>query len=146
MASRTVKVLATVVAIGLLIAVGVLAATWVWLQQNADRLKVVEQEAMREGAHLGSGEHASVCEAEALRRLPTLDGVLDEARNKRFLTACLKVAKIDDAYCEGVPPRDQVMASARWAVARCEKAGRGGDASCTRLVGAIQERCLKQRS
>ena len=135
------------------IAIGVVAAVlvagfatcggvYVWLQANGERLQEEGKAVMKEGGGFGMGKDAAACVTEAVRRLPTLDGIIAEATNKVFLESCLKTARVDAPFCEGVPPRNEIMQSATWAVARCEALGKGGDQACSRLVGAIQERCL----
>lgn len=116
---------------------------YLWLRNNGDRLRAEGMATMKAGAEFGQGKDASACVAEAVRRLATVDGIVAEAGNKVFLESCLKTARLDSAVCEGVPPRDEIIRSATWAIVRCEALGKGGDKPCTRLVGAIQERCLK---
>lgn len=116
-----------------------------WLYLNADRLSEQGKAAMRDGAHFGGGKQAPACVEEALRRLDQRElGILGEATNKVFLEACLDVAVLPPGFCDGVAPRDQIIASASWALRRCEEAGRANHQPCTRLVGAIQERCLER--
>ena len=116
-----------------------------WLFANSDRLTEQGKAAMHDGARFGGGQQAPTCVEEALRRLEQADlGILGEATNKVFLEACLDVPKLPPGFCEGVPPRDQIIKSATWAMSRCAQAGRANSQPCTRLVGAIQEKCLEQ--
>lgn len=117
-----------------------------WLYSSSDRLAAEGKAAMREGAHFGGGKGAEECVGEALRRLSTQDlGIVGEATNKVFLEACLDVAQAPPGFCHGVPPRDEILKTATWLLARCEGAGRPNDQPCTRLLGAIQEYCLEPR-
>lgn len=120
---------------------------FIWFQANADELRASGKATLREGASFGSGKDARACIDEGLRRLPAAQasGIVAEATNKVFVESCLKIAKVDDTFCVGVPPRDEIMQSATWAVQTCAAAGKPGDQACARLVGAIQERCLKRR-
>lgn len=143
--SRGWRIAALVGAGLLLLVLGTCGGVYAWFQMNADRLAEQGKAAMRDGAHFGGGQQAPVCVAEALRRLTQGElGIVGEATNKVFLESCLDVAKRPTGFCDGVPPRDQIIASASWALARCEALGQGGSQPCTRLVGAIQENCLER--
>ncbi len=129
-------------------ALGVLLATCggaaAWLYANSDRLAEQGKATMREGAHFGGGKDAPACVDEALRRLYASDlGIIGEATNKVFLEACLDVAKRPPGFCDGAPPRGEILKSADWLLERCQAAGHPNDQPCTRLLGAIQERCLE---
>lgn len=131
-----------VVLLGLALIGGVAA----WLYGNSDRLAEEGKAAMHDGAHFGGGKEAPACVDEALRRLKEQDlGIIGEATNKVFLEACLDVTKRPAGFCDGVPPRDEILKSASWLLSRCEAAGRANDQPCTRLLGAVQESCLEVR-
>lgn len=117
---------------------------YLWLQSNSERLREEGKAVMREGGGFGIGKDAPACVSEAVRRLPTVEGILAEATNKVFLESCLKTARVDAAFCQDVPARDQIMQSATWALMRCGALGKPSDPACSRLVGAIQERCGKR--
>lgn len=117
-----------------------------WFYGNSEALAEQGKAAMRDGAHFGGGKDANACVDEALRRLRELDlGFIGEATNKVFLEACLDVASRPAGFCDGVPPRDEILQSAGWLLARCEALGRPDDQPCTRLLGAVQESCLEKR-
>jgi hypothetical protein len=137
---KAAKVVLIVAALLLLALVGAGALGWFWLQNNSARLREEGKAAMQDGAHFGSGKSTRECVDEALRRLTPELGIIDEAKNKTFLTACLKVADLDRSLCNGVPPRKEIIETANWAVSFCNSHGRP-DQACTRLVGALQERC-----
>lgn len=143
--TRGVKI-ALFVALGfVLVVLGTCGGVYAWFQANAERLAAEGKASMREGAHFGGGKEAPACVEEALRRLDQGDlGIVGEAKNKTFLEACLGVATRPAGFCDGIPPRDQIIASATWALDRCAALGRPQSQPCTRLVGAIQERCLLQ--
>jgi hypothetical protein len=141
-AGKIVLIVVAVIVVGIAAAIG--GGYW-WVQKNAPRLQEEGKAAMKEGAHFGSGKPITACLDEALRRLTPETGIMDEAKNKQFFSACMKVADMTPDFCVGVPPRGEIMQTATWAVAKCNELGRN-DKECTRLVGAIQERCLKQPS
>jgi hypothetical protein len=126
----------------LLIVFGTCGAGYLWLQSNSEELREAGKAAVREGQAWGRGKTGADCVNEGLTRLASVSGVVAEATNKVFVEACLKVSHVDDAFCMGVPPRNEIMQSATWALERCAALGKADDPACTRLVGAIQERCL----
>lgn len=135
--------IAGLIVLALLLVLGaVCGGGYLWLQSNSERLKDEAKDAMRDGAHHGSGQPATVCVQEAVRRLDAIDGVIAEARNKVFLEACLKVATLPERFCDGVPPRGELLATVGWASDLCTSLGRPGDQQCGRLVGAVQQRCV----
>lgn len=135
---------AIVVVIGLVLVVGgTCGGIAFWLNAHGDELQAKGKVVMQEGAAFGKDKPARACVDEGLRRLALLDGIMAEATNKVFVESCLKTATMDAQFCIGVPPRNEIMQSATWAVSTCAAYGKPGDQACSRLVGAIQERCLK---
>lgn len=135
------KILAALAGVSVLLVVAAVGAGFLWLQNNADTLAEQGKAAMRDGYDFGRGKQATACLDEALARLSDTSGLIAEATNKVWLASCFKSADIPPGFCDDVPPRSEIVQSATWAVGRCEKAGRK-DQPCTRLVGAVQERCL----
>lgn len=140
--SRAVKILLGIAGVAVLLILALLIGGFLYLQANRERLAADGSTLLREGAHFGSGRDAQACLDEALRRLEAASDILDEARNKAWLAACLKTAAVSTGFCGDIPPRQEIWASATWAAQRCEKAGRKGQQPCARLIGAVQERCL----
>lgn len=135
---KILAALAAVVVFGLGAA---LVGGFFWLQSHSEELAVQGKAALRAGHEFGRGKEAPACVDEALGRLGGSPGIVAEATNKVWLAACLKSARVPAGYCDDVPPRNEIMRSATWALERCAELGRE-DQPCTRLVGAIQERCL----
>lgn len=124
----------------LLCAVGA-GAVYFWVDKNKDRLKDVGQRAHREAEAFAANNDATACVQETLRRLDERSGIVDEAEHKIFLRACLDKAQRPADFCEGVPARGEYIATAEWAVKKCQALGRAGNQPCGRLVQAIQEAC-----
>ena len=152
------KVAAIVVAI-VVVAVGAaIGAGWWWLRAHKDELQRTGKESFRDGAHYGIGKDANACVVEAERRLRhvgsspvsssvssvSFDGILGEAANKVFLEGCLKASTMPPSFCDGVPKRDDMTASVRWLSTKCATLGDARE-PCTRLLGAVQERCEAPR-
>ena len=136
------KIVGIVVAVIVVLGGVTCGGAYLWFRQNSERLATEGKAAMDEGKNFGTGKSAQVCVDEALRRLTGDLGIIGEAQNKVFFESCLKVATLPEGFCKDIPPRSEIMRTATWAVARCASLSRS-DQPCTRLVGAIQERCQK---
>jgi hypothetical protein len=112
-----------------------------WFNENKEKLKGVSERAKNEGAAFAYQHDADECVNEALRRLENHRGIIEQAQNKIFLKACLEKAERAPQFCLGVPPRSEILESARWAVDRCVDKGKTGDQDCARLMQAVQEAC-----
>lgn len=122
-----------------------LGAYW-WFDTNKDKLKGVGERAKKEGAAFAYQRDAEACVDEALRRLAERSGIVDQAEHKLFLKACLEKADRPAAFCDGVPPRTEIMLSATWAIDRCAQKGRTENQDCSRLMQAVQEACQSSPS
>lgn len=114
---------------------------WSWYGANKDKLKGVSERAKKEGAAFAFNRTDDACLDEALRRLSSRSGIIDQAEHKLFLKACLEKAARSPDFCTGVPPRSELMAFAHWAVERCAAKGKPGDQDCSRLMQSVQEAC-----
>lgn len=116
-------------------------AGYVWFTENKDKLKGVGDRAKSEGAAFAYNRTAEDCVDEALRRLENHRGIVEQAENKLFIKACLEKAQRPPQFCDGVPPRSELMATATWSVERCVAKGKTNDQDCARLMQAIVEAC-----
>ncbi|MDP1824312.1 MAG: hypothetical protein Q8L48_13745 [Archangium sp.] len=117
------------------------AGAYFWFNENKDKLKGVGERAKKEGSAFAYQHDSNECVDEALRRLGERNGIVDQAEHKLFLKACLGKAARPAGFCEGVPPRSEIMLSATWAVERCVAKGRAQDQDCARMMQAVQEAC-----
>mgnify|MGYP001587412782 CR=1 FL=1 len=115
--------------------------TYFWFNENKYKLKRVGERAKKEGARFAYEHDSNECVDEALRRLAERSSIIDQAEHKLFLKACLEKATRPAAFCEGVPPRSEIMLSATWAVERCVAKGKTQDQDCARMMQAVQEAC-----
>lgn len=135
------KVVLAVVGLGVagLVALGV--GGYLWLQKNKGALAETGKKAVDEGRAFGHGQAAPACIQQALRQNDTDPGFVREVAHGLFLRACLAAAAEGSLDCTKVPRRDQLMASATWAVAECAALGRTNDQACGRLMQRVQEHC-----
>ncbi len=135
------KVLLIVFAIlAVLLAVGVFLGIR-WFQSQRGQLHEQGQQLMAEAREFGRGKEAKACMSEAFTRLRACDGFICEAKVNVFLKTCLDVAEVPPGFCDGVPRRDEIMATARWTIDQCTKYDLAGHQPCNRLMRAVQEHC-----
>ncbi|HEX2062599.1 MAG TPA: hypothetical protein VHK90_17800 [Thermoanaerobaculia bacterium] len=136
------KVILVILAIGcVLVAVGVVVAAR-YIKQNAPQWREQGEVVRAEGIAFGRGKEANACVDEAMARLQRCDDLMMcEVRTKLFLSACLGAATRPEGFCSGVPKRDEILASAQWAVRECARRGQANSQRCTRVIAAVQEVC-----
>jgi hypothetical protein len=124
---------------------GVIAITAVvlWFRSNADELRAGGTAAMEEGQKFGAGKTADACIKEALTRGDTCGstGFMCEVKQKLFLQQCLGSSEIPAGFCDGVPPKSEILSSTSWLLKKCAGYGRGDDQRCGRLLQAVTEHC-----
>ena len=113
-----------------------------WLNANKDELKADGDKAKTDGEAFGRSSDATSCVTEGLRRLEQERGIVKQALDHLFVEHCLLVATRPDDFCQGVPPRGEVVATATWAVEQCTARERGGDQDCARLMHVVQKVCF----
>ncbi len=119
------------------------AGVYWWFGENKDRLKGVSERAKKEGAAFAFNSTDEGCLDEALRRLTARSSIIDQAEHKIFLKACLEKVEHSASFCEGVPPRSEIMAFAQWSVERCAAKGKPGNQECSRMMQSVQEACQR---
>lgn len=62
---------------------------------------------------------------------------------KIFLGSCFSTAARSPELCTDIPPRSEIVRSARWAVDECARRGMTGSNPCSRLLGDIQKYCTE---
>lgn len=119
-------------------------AAW-WVSSNADQLKERTHRLKAEGEAFGKDRGWQACEPEALRRADgcTIGNIMCEVAQGFFFEACLTAGTPDARLCDGVPRKDEILASVTWSLSRCAAADHPDDQRCTRLMGAIQRHCGK---
>ncbi len=127
--------------LGLLFALGVAGVAF-WWHRNKTRLFEESKQAGSEGVQFATGRAQVDCVDEGLRRGKSCGaaGFLCEATNQIFMESCLEHAAPTPGFCDGVPPRDEIMSTSAWLLRECE---RRGDRSqrCTRMLQRVPDAC-----
>jgi len=62
------------------------------------------------------------------------------------MSSCLRTATTPDGYCDNVPKQTDLMQSARWQYAECDRRGWGVNERCARVISTLQEHCARQNA
>jgi hypothetical protein len=138
------KVILLILVIGIALAVLAVFLGIRWFRSHEGELREQGRAVVAEGQDFGRGKDAEACVAESFARLKRCDGFICEAKTKVFLQHCVSTSNVPPAFCEGVPRRSEILASATWALEECARRRLANDRPCTRLVGALQEACEKR--
>ena len=133
------KVLLAIFAIiaALLIAGGFIGYHWV--MKNKGQLMV----SRKEGAAFGRDKDAAQCIDTALSRI---DGSLTKTIAARtFVAGCLTTASGTSELCATIPPPDEFMKRARWAIDRCRERGSVDQQGCTQVFQEVEQSCARRR-
>ncbi len=128
---------------GVLAFLGLLAIGGIywWVTANKDRLLAVGEEGAREGETFASDREQSECVDEGIRKLSSCNGLMCEAQVKIFTETCIREAEPTPGFCDGVPPKSEIVKASMWAINECSRRGKPNNQRCTRLVQAVLEAC-----
>ncbi len=93
-----------------------------------------------QGAEFGESADAQECLLKTFEIYAEGPGVKQGMVCRGFLDACLSKSSPAPGFCEGVPTKNEIVASAKWRLSVCGRAGHG-DESCHMLLEPVQEYC-----
>ncbi len=114
-----------------------------WISQNKDRWKQEGLQVKAEAAEFGKTHNAQQCLDEALHRSDQCTGFKCHTLTDIFLRNALKTSQATPGFCDGVPPKTDIMRTATWQNERCRQMGRAQDTFCGNLVREIQKHCTE---
>ena len=115
-------------------------AGYSWYSKHGRQLKEAARRARAEGVQLGEETDDQGCLDETLTRHRQAGGLAQAIADDVFLEGCLSRSEQTDDFCDGVPKRRQVMASATWQIKRCAGAG-FSDPFCRQIFVEVQDYC-----
>jgi hypothetical protein len=133
--------------IGGLFLLGIIAIAGVvyYVYQNKDRWVQSAERLVREGREFGAKTNNAGCLEEALSRHKRDKSITGRISTQGFLTICLQASEPSPGFCEGVPPQNEIMKSANWALKKCADAGLQNDQGCQQIFGAVQSYCHRRK-
>jgi hypothetical protein len=122
--NRTSKIVVAVLGISIVASV---AGTVIWWRTSADKMFDDMKVARKAGEVMGRTMTESGCLTATLDEQKTnpknaFNIVAQMTRTMQF-EGCLKTSKIEDKFCDGVPPADKVLQFGVWANAVCVQHG-----------------------
>ncbi len=126
----------------LIVVVAIIAgvAGYSWYSKHGRQFMESARQAQSEGVQFGEETDDQGCLDEALARHKQAGGFAQSIAHDLFLKGCLSASEQTDGFCDGVPKRSQVMASAGWQIKKCAGAGLN-DPFCRRIFAQVQEYC-----
>ena len=115
-----------------------------WLSENRGRLREAGKQAQAEAEAYAASHNQTECMEEGLRKLSECSGIalVCEGVTKAFTVACLRKAGKVEGFCEGVPPKREIIQTSLWVVSSCERWGRpSDDQKCHRFMQSVPEAC-----
>ena len=123
------------------IGVIVIGAMALFLKSKGTELVTKGRQVSEQGQAFGRYVTESECLTESLTRYRSETGMINAVKQSVWLRGCLEPSTAEPDFCAGVPPRDELNASASWLVERCRQYGFSGDANCPNILQAMQGYC-----
>ncbi len=138
-AGKIVLIVSGIIGLILLIIIG---SGVYWWQTKGQEFMEAGRKAAIAGEKFGKSTEEKGCLDFALNRLDACTSMSCEIYNSVFLANCLSESNKTSGFCKGIPPQSEIMQSARWRLAACEKLGRKGQ-RCPRMMGVVQKYCTQ---
>ncbi len=114
-----------------------------YVGRHKDEWLAAGKKADEEGRAYAAGKTVNDCVDESLRHLRACSGIGCEVRVQVFLSGCLKVAAPSPELCAAIPPRGEIMETAKWSLAECARRGLPNSQPCSRLFQEVQRHCAE---
>jgi hypothetical protein len=112
-----------------------------WAAKNKDRLASEGKKVMVEAEAYAASHNQNDCVEEGLRRVDACSGFVCEGMAKVFTSTCVKKAQKVEGFCDGVPPKSEIIKTSLWIVEECDRRGKTGSQQCNRLMQEVPEAC-----
>jgi hypothetical protein len=133
------RILLAVGAVVLLVGMAGASAFWYGTRLGAE-LAASGKNPFVAGTDFGKRTDQSSCIAEALAPARRDGGTQALLEAHLFLKGCLAASHPTPGFCGGVPPSGEILASATWAVDKCDALGVPGH-FCQQLMRDVQAAC-----
>jgi hypothetical protein len=115
---------------------------WWWFNTQGRAYLEDAKTSYKEGQAAGARMNEQACMEAALEehRTPEGSSMGGSLKNNLRFSGCLNKSSVLPTFCEGVPPPDEIMASARWSDAACKQHG-FSDQYCPQLLQTVGKYC-----
>jgi hypothetical protein len=114
----TLIVIGSIILIVMVMGVG----GYTWWKYNGEIMMQDAQAADGEGRRFGAGKDSTACMEEGVRRAKGI-GFSGAVAARVFLESCLKAAKLEAGFCDGVPSPTELLKSVSWQAQLNQKYG-----------------------
>ena len=129
-----------VIVILLTLTVVLAGAGWYFWSKHLDPLLQGGRAQRAQGLEFGESADARECLMKAFEIYAEEPGFKRGMLCRIFLDSCLSTSSPSSGFCQGVPAKNEIVASAKWRVSVCGREGHGHD-SCHMLLDPLQEYC-----
>src|SRR5262245_45467371 len=115
---------------------------WWWWQHGSAEFKEGFNQAYFQGQERGAATDESACLSEAVSRLRSEPepSMLQVIRDNLELSGCLEASRAVVTFCDGVPPKDELLSTVSWATHACTS--RNVDSSkCGQTMKQVVDYC-----
>lgn len=140
---------------GCLIAIGIIALTFIlvaggiifWIKSNEGKFESMRIEIEKEVEEFATDADSWDCLNEALERIPDAQGVIEESKNRVFLSKCLVAAEYSSGFCDDIPDEDKlgIIEAGKWRVTQCGGIGSANLQACQKIWGKVAEFCSERK-
>ncbi len=134
------KALLVVGVILILLAIIAGVGGYYWYSKHGRQFVESTRKARDEGVEFGEETDDQGCLAEALARHKRLSGFGDAIAQNVFLAGCFSSSETTDGFCDDVPKRLGLIATATWQTRKCAEAG-FSDPFCRQIFAQVQQYC-----
>lgn len=129
----------------ILLVIGVIGAGVYWWSNNKDVLMAKAKALVEEGQEAGRQTDNQGCVDQAVARYKGGPGFTNGISSGIFMESCLRVSRPTPGFCNEVPRETELIKSAKWQQAECERVGLSSDQYCRQLFQGVERFCDKQR-
>ena len=139
--------LAKTVAIVATVAAAVCGSAWFWWSQNSAEFLANGKAQLEKGRLAGRELDESGCVALAAAALGGEAGNSMAAgiSNSLELSGCLETSRGTRRFCEEVPGKTEIFATAQWIANVCNQIGYGSNTSCQTMLQSIPDYCASEK-
>jgi hypothetical protein len=135
------KVLLTVLAIVVVLAIGAIAAGIYYVSTHKDAWLAKGKAVITEGKDFGRSTDNQGCVDEGVSRYKQEPGLTSVLSSTLFMRACLDASRPTPGFCDAVPRQTDFIKSARWRVEQCQRINLSSDRNCQQLFTPVQQFC-----
>jgi hypothetical protein len=121
-----------------------------WIKNNGKQLIVEQMQKAKKdvnaGQQFGVKTDQNGCLKQALTQMDksTSTDFGEQMKNRFFLRGCLESSTPSLGFCNGVPAVNEIMASARWRIQKCQQL-EPKHQQCANVIAGIQDFCARPK-